>query len=164
MENSQRREKGQGLVEYALILVLVAIVVIAILLLLGPAVGNVFSTVIAFLGPANGGAGGPNQVAWQAGPQVTKGTGGLGCTYAASVISFKVTQGGSPVSGVSLSGTVLVYDNDDIEKLRFTISGTSGGDGIASLSGSDSTPSCGGQKATVYVSGVSPRTDTDLTN
>ena len=30
------REKGQGLVEYALILVLVAIVVIAILLLLGP--------------------------------------------------------------------------------------------------------------------------------
>jgi len=40
------REEGQGLVEYALILVLVAIVVIAILLLLGPAVGNVFSTIV----------------------------------------------------------------------------------------------------------------------
>ena len=40
------REKGQGLVEYALILVLVAIVVIAILLLLGPAIGNIFSTII----------------------------------------------------------------------------------------------------------------------
>jgi len=40
-----RREEGQGLVEYALILVLVAIVVIAILVLLGPIVGNVFSTV-----------------------------------------------------------------------------------------------------------------------
>ncbi len=39
------REEGQGLVEYALILVLVAIVVIAILLLLGPVVGNVFSNV-----------------------------------------------------------------------------------------------------------------------
>jgi pilus assembly protein Flp/PilA len=39
------REKGQGLVEYALILVLVAIVVIAALLLLGPVVGNAFSTV-----------------------------------------------------------------------------------------------------------------------
>ena len=38
-------EKGQGLVEYALILVLVAIVVIGILLLLGPVVGNVFSKV-----------------------------------------------------------------------------------------------------------------------
>jgi pilus assembly protein Flp/PilA len=39
-------EKGQGLVEYALILVLVAIVVIAILLLLGPTVGNVFSEIV----------------------------------------------------------------------------------------------------------------------
>ena len=42
-------EEGQGLVEYALILVLVAIVVIAILLLLGPIVGNVFSNLIANL-------------------------------------------------------------------------------------------------------------------
>jgi pilus assembly protein Flp/PilA len=40
------REKGQGLVEYALILVLVAIVVIAILLLLGPAIGDIFSDII----------------------------------------------------------------------------------------------------------------------
>ena len=40
------REEGQGLVEYALILVLVAIVVIAILLLLGPVIGNVFSNII----------------------------------------------------------------------------------------------------------------------
>lgn len=38
-------EKGQGLVEYALILVLVAIIVIAILMLLGPTVGAVFSEV-----------------------------------------------------------------------------------------------------------------------
>lgn len=40
------REKGQGLIEYAFILVLVAIVVIAILLLLGPVIGNVFSNLI----------------------------------------------------------------------------------------------------------------------
>jgi len=40
------REEGQGLVEYALILVLVAIVVIAILLILGPAIGNVFSNIV----------------------------------------------------------------------------------------------------------------------
>ncbi len=39
------REEGQGLVEYALILVLVAVVVIAILTLLGPQVANVFSQV-----------------------------------------------------------------------------------------------------------------------
>ena len=40
----KEKEKGQGLVEYALILVLVAIVVIAVLMLLGPIIGNVFST------------------------------------------------------------------------------------------------------------------------
>lgn len=41
------KEKGQGLVEYALILVLVAVVVIVILSLLGPAIGGVFSNIIA---------------------------------------------------------------------------------------------------------------------
>ena len=41
----QPQEKGQGLVEYAIILVFVAIVVIAIVRLIGPKVGNVFSTV-----------------------------------------------------------------------------------------------------------------------
>ena len=40
------KEKGQGLVEYALFLVLVAIVVIVILALLGPAIGNVFSQIM----------------------------------------------------------------------------------------------------------------------
>jgi pilus assembly protein Flp/PilA len=40
------REEGQGLVEYALILVLVAIVVIVILAILGPAIGNVFSNIV----------------------------------------------------------------------------------------------------------------------
>jgi pilus assembly protein Flp/PilA len=39
------KEKGQGLVEYALILVLVAIVVIAALMILGPIIGNVFSDI-----------------------------------------------------------------------------------------------------------------------
>ena len=38
-------ELGQGLVEYALIIFLVAIVVIAILLLLGPQIGAVFSSI-----------------------------------------------------------------------------------------------------------------------
>ncbi len=44
------QEEGQGLVEYALILVLVAIVVIAILALLGPQIGNIFSKVTNGLG------------------------------------------------------------------------------------------------------------------
>lgn len=40
------KEKGQGLVEYALILVLVAVVVIVILAILGPSIGNIFSNVV----------------------------------------------------------------------------------------------------------------------
>ena len=39
------QERGQGLVEYAIILVFVAIVVIAIVRMLGPKVGDIFSTV-----------------------------------------------------------------------------------------------------------------------
>jgi pilus assembly protein Flp/PilA len=41
--------QGQGLVEYALILVMMAIVVIAIVLLLGPAVGNMYSNIVTSL-------------------------------------------------------------------------------------------------------------------
>jgi pilus assembly protein Flp/PilA len=46
-------EEGQGLVEYALILVLVAIVVIAVLLLLGPIIGDVFSDIMEGLAGRN---------------------------------------------------------------------------------------------------------------
>jgi pilus assembly protein Flp/PilA len=39
------KEKGQGLVEYAIILALVAIIVIAVMRILGPKIGNTFSTI-----------------------------------------------------------------------------------------------------------------------
>ena len=39
------REEGQGLVEYALILVLIAVVVIVVLSLLGTQVSNVFTQI-----------------------------------------------------------------------------------------------------------------------
>jgi len=39
------QEKGQGLVEYAIILVLVALLVIAVLRLMGPKIGNTYSTI-----------------------------------------------------------------------------------------------------------------------
>lgn len=51
------REEGQGLVEYALILVLVAIVVIVILGLLGGQIQNVFARVVNALGPVAGSGG-----------------------------------------------------------------------------------------------------------
>lgn len=39
-------ERGQGLVEYALILIFVAVIVLVILALLGPALGKIFSNVV----------------------------------------------------------------------------------------------------------------------
>lgn len=50
MQYLPRNAEGQGLVEYALILVLVALVVIAILTILGPQIGNIFSRVTSGLG------------------------------------------------------------------------------------------------------------------
>ena len=39
-------ERGQGLVEYALVMLFVALAVIVVLALLGPAIANVFSMVM----------------------------------------------------------------------------------------------------------------------
>ena len=47
---SQLRKRGQGLVEYALILVLIAIVVIVILTFVGSRVNSTFSTIGSSLG------------------------------------------------------------------------------------------------------------------
>ena len=43
------REAGQGLVEYAIILVLVAILVMIMLLLFGGAIGNMFSNIVSWV-------------------------------------------------------------------------------------------------------------------
>ena len=51
---SLRRREGQGLVEYALILVLVAIVVIGVLPLLGNSIRNAFTDIVNTLGGGNG--------------------------------------------------------------------------------------------------------------
>lgn len=39
--------KGQGMVEYALIIMLVAIIVILLLVVLGPAISNMYSNITA---------------------------------------------------------------------------------------------------------------------
>ena len=41
--------RGQGLVEYGLILMLIALIVIIVLAVLGPAVGNMFSSLIPMI-------------------------------------------------------------------------------------------------------------------
>jgi pilus assembly protein Flp/PilA len=41
-----QNDEGQGLVEYALILVMVAVVVVVVLVVLGPVIGNTYSSII----------------------------------------------------------------------------------------------------------------------
>jgi pilus assembly protein Flp/PilA len=53
MRSAFRRQQGQGLVEYALILVLVALVIIATLVLLGGRLGGTFGTVNKAIDPTN---------------------------------------------------------------------------------------------------------------
>ncbi len=43
------KEKGQGLVEYAIIIAFVALVVISVVRLLGPRIGNTFSNIASSL-------------------------------------------------------------------------------------------------------------------
>ena len=46
-----KTEEGQGLVEYALILVLIALVVIVVLSFYGQALGGVFSNIVDWINP-----------------------------------------------------------------------------------------------------------------
>jgi len=50
VERLIRSERGQGMVEYALILVLIAVVVIAVLIVLGNQVQNVFCNISGAMG------------------------------------------------------------------------------------------------------------------
>lgn len=96
---SFRRQSGQGLVEYALILVLVAVVSIIILAALGPSVGNIFSSVRCSLNSSGGGCSTGNgslNVTWN--PPASYGVGTATATYT-------ITYNGTPQSGVSLSCT-----------------------------------------------------------
>ncbi len=52
-----RGEDGQGLVEYALVLVLVAVVVIAVLALMGPYIGEWLNSVAEWLRQLGGNGG-----------------------------------------------------------------------------------------------------------
>jgi pilus assembly protein Flp/PilA len=106
--------RGQGLVEYALILVLVAIVVIASLLLLGPSVGNVFSGLVDQLESLSG----------------TGSIASIGTSVSSGVVVVTVTVSPSP-SSVTLSlqagsGTIQGLNPKNCTgTCNFTISGQS---------------------------------------
>ena len=47
LEVNPSKERGQGLVEYALILIFVAVVLVLLLVILGPGVANTYSNIIS---------------------------------------------------------------------------------------------------------------------
>lgn len=148
-----KRQEGQGLVEYALILVLVAIVVIAVLLTLGPMVGQVFSDVTNTL--TNGGAGGGGRT-YSISFSLSKSSGSLpgSCNATVSSISITVTDdNGDPVSGISVTPSVRSTGvNKSLSSQSTNGSGIASGWPSENLSvGAD----CGSTQVTVSAGGAS---------
>ncbi len=88
----KRNCSGQGLVEYALVLVLVAVVVIGILTILGPQIGNVFSRVTIGLDGSGGASAGAAQ------PVIVKVE---NVTHVGSTVTMTITV--SEATGVTLT-------------------------------------------------------------
>lgn len=124
-----RKEEGQGLVEYALLIVLVAIVIIVILSLMGRTVTTVFAQVYAGL---NG--------------QALNGT---GTEYVVTGVGGSAV-GAPPSCTVSISATVVVFEDGQLAGAGKGVSGTaswpSGGGPVSGITDSSG-------KASVSVSG-----------
>ncbi len=145
-----KKQEGQGLVEYALLLVLVAIVVIAILAILGDQISVVFARVVAGLN----------------GQDIS----GTGTEYIISGVDVSVS-GVPPFCTVSVGGTVIVFEDGQTAGSGVGVSGSaswSGGSGgsvsgstnssgIANLSSASGGGNCSGQ-ATISISGGPSRT------
>ncbi len=93
-------EKGQGLVEYALLLVLIAVVVLGVLVLLGPQISSAYSRVITALGGTV-----PHTYTITSGPSISASSSSGVCTYSLTM-QVRVTDGGSPVSNETVSVSV----------------------------------------------------------
>ena len=142
------REDGQGLVEYALILVLVAIVVIAVLLQLGPQIGQVFSrvTTVLQLGSKAG-----NQIVSINSFSVDGNMGFSECVVTLTNLEVSVTQTGEPVSGAPVQVTVTLQNGDSN-----TFSGTTNSSGTYQwTSGSIGSDTACGRTATATAGGAS---------
>lgn len=146
MKRYWRREEGQGLVEYALLLVLVAIVVIAILALLGDELNGVFARVIAGLNGQEMTGTGTEYVITGMGASATGSP--PDCTVTVSDMRVTVFIDGDVAGpGVSVSGSVSVSGGSG-----GSTSGTTGSGGTATLSNVSGTGNCSGT-ATLSVGG-----------
>jgi pilus assembly protein Flp/PilA len=127
MKKLIRSEKGQGLVEYALILVLVAIVVLAALLILGPTVGNAFSNIVANLQRFGGGGAGP----------IT----GVATTRAGSDVSVTVSVSSTTDITISVSSGSIIGGSSKscTGTCSFSIQGVNPGPGSVTATGGGGT-------------------------
>lgn len=132
------REKGQGLVEYALILVLVSITVIVILSFLGDSVGRVFQTVDAALnGQAITGTGteyivGSFSASTSGGPAI--------CTVTVASVSVTRFENGEPAAaGQSVSISASATGGGAVSG-----SGTTNSNGVATIGPLTMSGNCAG--------------------
>ena len=99
-----KREEGQGLVEYALLLVLIAVVVIGALFLLGDEVRSVYARVIGALG-----GGGFYTYQLQGSPRIAKSSPtATTCRLTAQPMAVKVTEAGVPVDALPVTASVSI--------------------------------------------------------
>lgn len=129
--NIPKKEEGQGLVEYALLLVLIAIVVLVILTVLGSQVVLVFARVAGGISGDTLDAGaGDNAVIVNYGGTINQS--GSDCNGTITNITFvAVDSNGSAITNQTATATLLVNGQN-----RGTISGQAGSTGIAVDSGS----------------------------
>jgi pilus assembly protein Flp/PilA len=142
-----KKEEGQGLVEYALLLVLVAVVIIVILALMGRTLTTVYAQVLAGL---NG-----------------QTLDGAGTEYVVTGVGAQVS-GAAPFCTVAISGTVIVFEDGQLAGAGIgvngsaswsggsggSVSGSTDGNGTASVSGASGSGNCSGS-ATITVGGNS---------
>lgn len=120
------REEGQGLVEYALLLVLVAVIVIAILAILGSAVTLVFARVV---GGLNGDVVENNGGVFLSGESTATGSGF--CTGQLSDVQFAAVDGsGSIITEGSVTRRIYVNGSPGPQ-----ITGSVSGNGVATAAG-----------------------------
>jgi pilus assembly protein Flp/PilA len=122
------REEGQGLVEYALLLVLVAVVIIGILTILGSSVMVVYARVIGGLNGQVVTGQGIEAIVTGYESNITQG--GTGCSGSVSNISFIGLNDGAILE----SGTVQIQILVDGVAVR-TVSGSTNASGMGTLAG-----------------------------
>ncbi len=117
----RKKEEGQGLVEYALLIVLVAIVIVVVLALMGRTVTTVYAQIIAGL---NG--------------QTLDGT---GTEYV--VTNVGVTVSNPPSCTVKVGGKVVVFEDGQLGDAGIGVSGTASWSGYGGGPVSGTTDSSG---------------------